>query len=65
MAFAHKRPAPALAGVSGSPAPCTSHFVEPVQWMEPALLGVMDGQVRTRLIFQLHGVACVLLLLAF
>lgn len=24
---------------------CTSYFIEPVQWMEPALLGVMDGQV--------------------
>ncbi|XP_036891183.1 dual specificity protein phosphatase 12 [Sturnira hondurensis] len=45
IAFAHKRPAPALTCVSGSPAPCTSHFVEPVQWMEPALLGVMDGQL--------------------
>ncbi|KAF6074380.1 dual specificity phosphatase 12 [Phyllostomus discolor] len=45
VAFAHKRPAPALPRISGSPAPCTSHFVEPVQWMEPALLGVMDGQL--------------------
>ncbi|XP_053325320.1 dual specificity protein phosphatase 12 isoform X2 [Spea bombifrons] len=24
---------------------CTSYFVEPVQWMEEALLGVMDGQL--------------------
>lgn len=24
---------------------CTSYFIEPVQWMEPALLGVMDGQL--------------------
>ncbi|KAM8930407.1 dual specificity protein phosphatase 12 [Pelodytes ibericus] len=24
---------------------CTSYFVEPVQWMEKALLGVMDGQL--------------------
>ncbi|XP_043555525.1 dual specificity protein phosphatase 12 isoform X2 [Chiloscyllium plagiosum] len=24
---------------------CTSYFVEPVQWMEPALLGVLDGQI--------------------
>ncbi len=24
---------------------CTSYFIEPVQWMEQALLGVMDGQV--------------------
>ncbi|XP_060899742.1 dual specificity protein phosphatase 12 [Labrus mixtus] len=24
---------------------CTSYFIEPVQWMEKALLGVMDGQL--------------------
>ncbi len=24
---------------------CTSYFIEPVQWMEPASLGAMDGQV--------------------
>uniref|UniRef100_A0A8D0BQH1 Dual specificity protein phosphatase 12 n=1 Tax=Salvator merianae TaxID=96440 RepID=A0A8D0BQH1_SALMN len=24
---------------------CTSYFIEPVQWMEPALLGVMEGQL--------------------
>ncbi|KAM6096166.1 dual specificity protein phosphatase 12 [Chlamydotis macqueenii] len=24
---------------------CTSYFTEPVQWMEPALLGVMEGQL--------------------
>ncbi|XP_034071307.1 dual specificity protein phosphatase 12 [Gymnodraco acuticeps] len=24
---------------------CTSYFIEPVQWMEPALVGVMDGQL--------------------
>ncbi|KAF7641627.1 hypothetical protein LDENG_00275790 [Lucifuga dentata] len=24
---------------------CTSYFIEPVQWMEQALLGVMDGQL--------------------
>lgn len=24
---------------------CTSYFIEPVQWMEQAMLGVMDGQV--------------------
>ncbi|MBN3296632.1 DUS12 phosphatase, partial [Amia calva] len=24
---------------------CTSHFIEPVQWMEQALLGVLDGQL--------------------
>ena len=27
---------------------CTSYFIEPVQWMEQALLGVMEGQVRYR-----------------
>ncbi|NXY89095.1 DUS12 phosphatase, partial [Alcedo cyanopectus] len=41
-AFAHKR-------VSGSARPagekCTSYFTEPVQWMEPALLGVLEGQL--------------------
>ncbi|XP_010146168.1 PREDICTED: dual specificity protein phosphatase 12, partial [Eurypyga helias] len=26
-------------------AKCTSYFTEPVQWMEPALLGVMEGQL--------------------
>lgn len=25
---------------------CTSYFIEPVQWMKQALVGVMDGQVR-------------------
>ncbi|XP_072615758.1 dual specificity protein phosphatase 12 isoform X3 [Vulpes vulpes] len=29
----------------GSQAQCTSYFIEPVQWMESALLGVMDGQL--------------------
>ncbi|XP_078417563.1 dual specificity protein phosphatase 12 isoform X1 [Cetorhinus maximus] len=24
---------------------CTSYFIEPVQWMEPALLGVLNGQL--------------------
>ncbi|XP_054443561.1 dual specificity protein phosphatase 12 [Pteronotus mesoamericanus] len=45
VAFAHKRLMPAFAPAPGGPAQCTSHFVEPVQWMEPALLGVMDGQL--------------------
>ncbi|XP_057351067.1 dual specificity protein phosphatase 12 isoform X2 [Manis pentadactyla] len=29
----------------GSQAQCTSYFIEPVQWMESTLLGVMDGQL--------------------
>ncbi|XP_015309949.2 dual specificity protein phosphatase 12 isoform X2 [Macaca fascicularis] len=29
----------------GRQAQCTSYFIEPVQWMESALLGVMDGQL--------------------
>ncbi|KFV08476.1 Dual specificity protein phosphatase 12, partial [Tauraco erythrolophus] len=42
-AFAHKRipdPAQRRGGEQ-----CTSYFTEPVQWMEPALLGVMEGQL--------------------
>ncbi|KAG9471234.1 hypothetical protein GDO78_015412 [Eleutherodactylus coqui] len=42
-AFAHKRLAP-LQVSDGTK--CTSFFVEPVQWMEDALLGVLDGQVK-------------------
>ncbi|KAK1329534.1 hypothetical protein QTO34_011726 [Cnephaeus nilssonii] len=45
IAFAHKRLAPSLVPVTGSRAQCTSYFIEPVQWMEPALLGVLDGQL--------------------
>uniref|UniRef100_A0A8C8G185 Dual specificity protein phosphatase 12 n=1 Tax=Oncorhynchus tshawytscha TaxID=74940 RepID=A0A8C8G185_ONCTS len=30
---------------SGDQTQCTSYFTEPVQWMEQALLGVMDGQI--------------------
>lgn len=30
---------------------CTSYFIEPVQWMEQAMLGVMDGQVTQFSIF--------------
>ncbi|XP_033029253.1 dual specificity protein phosphatase 12 [Lacerta agilis] len=44
-AFAHKRlsrPAPFHCDDQSR---CTSYFIEPVQWMEPALLGVMDGQL--------------------
>ncbi|XP_061653206.1 dual specificity protein phosphatase 12 isoform X2 [Phyllopteryx taeniolatus] len=38
-AFGHKK-STNLTGVQ-----CTSYFIEPVQWMEQALLGVMDGQL--------------------
>ncbi|XP_018428690.1 PREDICTED: dual specificity protein phosphatase 12 [Nanorana parkeri] len=42
VAFAHKK----LAILNSSDsAKCTSHFVEPVQWMEESLLGKMDGQL--------------------
>ncbi|XP_016048144.2 dual specificity protein phosphatase 12 isoform X2 [Erinaceus europaeus] len=44
LAFAHKRVTPSLVLTTGSQAQCTSYFIEPVQWMESALLGVMDGQ---------------------
>lgn len=39
-AFPHKKIAS-----SGHQSGCTSYFIEPVRWMEEALLGVMDGQV--------------------
>ncbi|XP_061926372.1 dual specificity protein phosphatase 12 [Entelurus aequoreus] len=39
-AFAHKKSSTVPGGVE-----CTSYFIEPVQWMEQALLGVMDGQL--------------------
>lgn len=39
-AFEHKKSSNLSAVVQ-----CTSYFIEPVQWMEPALLGVMDGQL--------------------
>nr|XP_034364040.1 dual specificity protein phosphatase 12 isoform X2 [Arvicanthis niloticus] len=45
IAFAHKRAASSSVLTTGSQAQCTSHFIEPVQWMEPTLLGVMDGQL--------------------
>ncbi|XP_028936772.1 dual specificity protein phosphatase 12 [Ornithorhynchus anatinus] len=44
-AFAHKRKTPVYPPAAAGPASCTSHFVEPVQWMEAALLGVMEGQL--------------------
>ncbi|KAM9688631.1 dual specificity protein phosphatase 12 isoform 1-T1 [Trichechus inunguis] len=45
IAFAHKRMTPSFILTKGSQAQCTSYFIEPVQWMESILLGVMDGQL--------------------
>ncbi|XP_075420134.1 dual specificity protein phosphatase 12 [Tenrec ecaudatus] len=45
IAFAHKRTTPSFILTTGSQAQCTSYFIEPVQWMESTLLGVMDGQL--------------------
>ncbi|XP_022529672.1 dual specificity protein phosphatase 12 isoform X2 [Astyanax mexicanus] len=42
-AFSHKRVS--VGGSAEDQTQCTSYFIEPVQWMEEALLGVMDGQV--------------------
>ncbi|KAK3531749.1 hypothetical protein QTP70_027269 [Hemibagrus guttatus] len=42
-AFSHKRPSGGPP--AGDQSQCTSYFIEPVQWMEEALLGVMDGQL--------------------
>ncbi|XP_026231239.1 dual specificity protein phosphatase 12 [Anabas testudineus] len=39
-AFGHKKSSNLTGDVQ-----CTSYFIEPVQWMEEALLGVMDGQL--------------------
>ncbi|CAN9503405.1 unnamed protein product [Ophioblennius macclurei] len=39
-AFSHKK----SSNLSGE-VQCTSYFIEPVQWMKEALLGVMDGQL--------------------
>lgn len=36
---------------------CTSYFIEPVQWMEQAMLGVMDGQVRQSPVFSEYNCA--------
>ncbi|XP_051867566.1 dual specificity protein phosphatase 12 isoform X1 [Pristis pectinata] len=41
-AFAHKRLTQTR---GGDHTRCTSYFIEPVQWMEPSLLGVLDGQL--------------------
>ncbi|NXK23180.1 DUS12 phosphatase, partial [Arenaria interpres] len=44
-AFAHKRMTDTAQLCSDGREKCTSYFTEPVQWMEPALLGVMEGQL--------------------
>ncbi|NXN33551.1 DUS12 phosphatase, partial [Nycticryphes semicollaris] len=44
-AFAHKRVTDAARLRGAGPGRCTSYFTEPVQWMEPALLGVLEGQL--------------------
>ncbi|KAJ8357184.1 hypothetical protein SKAU_G00199780 [Synaphobranchus kaupii] len=46
-AFTHKKAVDTAAHVPGHAIElqCTSYFIEPVQWMEPALLGVLDGQL--------------------
>lgn len=42
-AFSHKRPS--AGQPAGEQSQCTSYFIEPVQWMDQALLEVMDGQL--------------------
>ncbi|NXF02329.1 DUS12 phosphatase, partial [Smithornis capensis] len=44
-AFAHKRITDSARLCGNGHEKCTSYFTEPVQWMEPALLGVMEGQL--------------------
>ncbi|KFV74575.1 Dual specificity protein phosphatase 12, partial [Struthio camelus australis] len=44
-AFAHKRITDSTQLHDDGRDKCTSYFTEPVQWMEPALLGVMEGQL--------------------
>ncbi|NXI96407.1 DUS12 phosphatase, partial [Psophia crepitans] len=44
-AFAHKRITDSTQLVGDGHEKCTSYFTEPVQWMEPVLLGVMEGQL--------------------
>ncbi|NXX91495.1 DUS12 phosphatase, partial [Centropus bengalensis] len=44
-AFAHKRTTGFAQLCGAGRERCTSYFIEPVQWMEPALLGVMEGQL--------------------
>ncbi|XP_025921291.1 dual specificity protein phosphatase 12 [Apteryx rowi] len=44
-AFAHKRIRDSTQLHDHGRDKCTSYFIEPVQWMEPVLLGVMEGQL--------------------
>ncbi|NWS24114.1 DUS12 phosphatase, partial [Polioptila caerulea] len=44
-AFAHKRITDSARLSGNGQEKCTSYFIEPVQWMEPALLGVLEGQL--------------------
>ncbi|KAF4804912.1 Dual specificity protein phosphatase 12 [Turdus rufiventris] len=44
-AFANKRITDSARLSGNGQEKCTSYFIEPVQWMEPALLGVMEGQL--------------------
>ncbi|NXC88185.1 DUS12 phosphatase, partial [Cercotrichas coryphoeus] len=44
-AFAHKRVTDSARLSGNGQEKCTSYFIEPVQWMEPVLLGVMEGQL--------------------
>ncbi|XP_074839684.1 dual specificity protein phosphatase 12 [Carettochelys insculpta] len=44
-AFVHKRITDPAQLCNDNEVKCTSYFIEPVQWMEPALLGVMEGQL--------------------
>ncbi|KAI1242220.1 Dual specificity protein phosphatase 12, partial [Lamprotornis superbus] len=45
IAFAHKRIIDCARLSGNDQGKCTSYFIEPVQWMEPVLLGVMEGQL--------------------
>ncbi|NWY02769.1 DUS12 phosphatase, partial [Nothoprocta ornata] len=44
-AFAHKRITDSTQLHKHGCDKCTSYFIEPVEWMEPILLGVMEGQL--------------------
>ncbi|NXC20669.1 DUS12 phosphatase, partial [Corythaeola cristata] len=44
-AFAHKRITDSARLCGDGREKCTSYFTDPVQWMEPAVLGVMEGQL--------------------
>lgn len=54
-AFAHKRITESARLSGNGQEKCTSYFIEPVQWMEPALLGVMEGQVKWSMCFLVFG----------